>query len=146
MLLELAALNASFAVLKAGFNNGRDLVEMGTTLSKWFEASSEINQKQSNKEGSGTALECWQQQELVKRQREHLRWAIGKTRLQAWSDFIKFEAEWHREKKEAAHAERVRIAKKQKAMVENINLGIQVMGCLLLAMGLLFGITFYYMR
>ena len=143
MIIELMALNASFAVLKEGLNNGRDLVQMGQALSKWFTASSEINKKPGNKVGQGSALESWQAQELIRRQRKELEFAITKTRLQAWSDFIAYEAQWHRERKEEAHALRVKKAARAKAMAKNLNIAITVGLVMIGAMGLLIGVAVY---
>ena len=143
MLLELAALNASFAILKTGFSNGKDIYAMGKTLANYFEASSEIKSKAGDANSKGSALECFQAQELLNKQRSELEWHLKKSRLNGWSDFVKFEAEWHRQRREEEQEKinaRIRRNNKiQKDVALAINIGI----CMIIAMGLLFGIAVY---
>ena len=146
MLLELAALNASFAILKTGFSNGKDIYAMGTTLANYFSATHEIKSKAGDATSKGSALECFQAQELLNKQRNELEHFLKKSRLNGWSDFVRYEAEWHRERREEEQEKinaRIRRNNKiQKDVALAINIGI----CMIIAMGLLFGIAVYYMR
>ena len=146
MLLELAALNASFAILKTGFSNGKDIYAMGTTLANYFSATHEIKSKAGDATSKGSALECFQAQELLNKQRNELEHFLKKSRLNGWSDFVRYEAEWHRERREEEQEKinaRIRRNNKiQKDVALAINIGI----CMIIAMGLLFGIAVYYVR
>ena len=146
MLLELAALNASFAILKTGFSNGKDIYAMGTTLANYFSATHEIKSKAGDATSKGSALECFQAQELLNKQRNELEHFLKKSRLNGWSDFVRYEAEWHRERREEEQEKinaRIRRNNKiQKDVALAINIGI----CMIIAMGLLFGVAVYYVR
>jgi hypothetical protein len=143
VLLELAALNASFAILKTGFSNGKDIYAMGKTLANYFEASSEIKSKAGDANSKGSALECFQAQELLNKQRSELEWHLKKSRLNGWSDFVRYEAEWHRERREEeqekVNAQIRRNVKIQKDLQLAINVGVSMV----MALGLLFGIVLY---
>jgi hypothetical protein len=143
VLLELAALNASFAILKTGFSNGKDIYAMGTTLANYFSATHEIKSKAGDATSKGSALECFQAQELLNKQRSELEWHLKKSRLNGWSDFVRYEANWHRERREEEqekiNAQIRRNAKIQKDLQLAINVGVSM----IMALGLLFGIALY---
>ena len=144
MLLELAALNASFAILKTGFSNGKDIYAMGTTLANYFSATHEIKSKAGDATSKGSALECFQAQELLNKQRSELEWHLKKSRLNGWSDFVRYEAEWHRQRKEQEQEKINQRIKRNAKIQKDVGLAINVGVCMLLAMGLLFGIAIYY--
>ena len=144
MLMEIAAANAIFKTLSVALKNGKSLYELGTQVSDYLGATQKVKDKAGNSESRGTALECFQYQEQLRIQREQLEFHLKKSRLNGWSDFVKFEAEWHRERREEeqekVNAQIRRNAKLQKDVSLAINVGV----CMLLAMGLLFGIAIYY--
>jgi hypothetical protein len=144
MLMEIAAANAIFKTLSVALKNGKSIYDMGEKLTDYFSATHEIKQKAGDSSSSGTALEAFQYQEQLNRQRAELEYHMKKSRLQGWSDFVRFEAEWHRqrreEEQEKVNAQIRRNAKLQKDVSLAINVGV----CMLLAMGLLFGIAVYY--
>jgi|TARA_R110000803_G_scaffold25249_1_gene60321 hypothetical protein len=144
MLMEIAAANAIFKTLSVALKNGKSLYELGTQVSDYLGATQKVKDKAGNSESRGTALECFQYQEQLRIQREQLEFHLKKSRLNGWSDFVKFEAEWHRERREEeqekVNAQIRRNAKLQKDVSLAINVGV----CMLLAMGLLFGIAVYY--
>ena len=144
MLMEIAAANAIFKTLSVALKNGKSLYELGTQVSDYLGATQKVKDKAGNSESRGTALECFQYQEQLRIQREQLEFHLKKSRLNGWSDFVKFEAEWHRqrreEEQEKVNAQIRRNAKLQKDVSLAINVGV----CMLLAMGLLFGIAVYY--
>ena len=144
MLMEIAAANAIFKTLSVALKNGKSFYDMGEKLTDYFSATHEIKQKAGDSSSSGTALEAFQYQEQLNRQRAELEYHMKKSRLQGWSDFVRFEAEWHRqrreEEQEKVNAQIRRNAKLQKDVSLAINVGV----CMLLAMGLLFGIAVYY--
>ena len=141
MLMEIAAANAIFKTLSVALKNGKSLYELGTQVSDYLGATQKVKDKAGNSESRGTALECFQYQEQLRIQREQLEFHLKKSRLNGWSDFVKFEAEWHRERREEeqekVNAQIRRNAKLQKDVSLAINVGV----CMLLAMGLLFGIA-----
>ena len=100
MLMEIAAANAIFKTLSVALKNGKSLYELGTQVSDYLGATQKVKDKAGNSESRGTALECFQYQEQLRIQREQLEFHLKKSRLNGWSDFVKFEAEWHRERRE----------------------------------------------
>ena len=143
MLLEIAAANAIFKTLSTAFKNGKQLYEVGGQVSDYLSATQKVKEKAGDASSRGTALECFQYQEQQRVQREQLEHFLKKSRLNGWSDFVKFEAEWHRqrreEEQEKVNARIRRNAKLQKDVALGINVGI----CMILAMGLLFGVAVY---
>jgi hypothetical protein len=143
LLLEIAAANAIFKTLSTAFKNGKQLYEVGGQVSDYLSATQKVKEKAGDASSRGTALECFQYQEQQRVQREQLEHFLKKSRLNGWSDFVKFEAEWHRQRREEEQ-EKVntrirRNAKLQKDVALGINVGI----CMILALGLLFGIAVY---
>ena len=95
MLLEIAACNAAFAVLKESIAMGKDIVDCAEHLGIWSEKSREITAQAKDKKGGGTEsdLELFMAAEKVKNQREELEYMMRSTRLNMWQEFIFFEGE-----------------------------------------------------
>ena len=143
MLMEIAAANAIWKTLSTALKNGQQLYQMSTALGEYLSATQKVKDKAGDASSRGSALECFQYQEQLRIQREQLEYHLKKSRLNGWSDFVKFEAEWHRQRR-AEEQEKVnerirRNAKLQKDLELATNVGI----CMILAMGLLFGIAVY---
>ena len=143
MLIEIAAANAIFKTLSVALKNGKSIYEMGEKLTDYFSATHEIKQKAGDSSSSGTALEAFQYQEQLTRQRAELEFHMKKSRLQGWSDFVKFEAEWHRQRREEELAKNNARIRRNAKLQKDIGLAINVGICMILAMGLLFGIAVY---
>jgi len=143
MLMEIAAANAIWKTLSTALKNGQELYQLGTQLGDYLTATQKVKDKAGDSSSKGSALEAFQYQENLRKQREQLEYHLKKSRLNGWSDFVKFEAEWHRQRREEAQEkinERIRRnAKLQKDLELATNIGI----CMILAMGLLFGIAVY---
>ena len=143
MLIEIAAANAIFKTLSVALKNGKSIYDMGEKLTDYFSATHEIKSKAGDATSKGSALECFQAQELLNKQRSELEWHLKKSRLNGWSDFVRYEANWHRERREEEqekiNAQIRRNAKIQKDLQLAINVGVSM----IMAMGLLFGIALY---
>jgi hypothetical protein len=113
MLLELAAANAAFAVLKETIGNGQDLMSAGQALYQWFDNKDAL-QKKANAKGGETrgdleefmALEVLKNQELELR--EMMQW---QGRAGMWTDWLKFQSDAKRKREEA---ERQKVLRKQR--------------------------------
>ena len=143
MLLEMAAANVAFKTVQQLLLNGKTLYDCGSSLTDYFSASSEINKKQSSSTGSGSALESYQAQQELKRQRDQLKWAMNKAALMGWSDYLAFEAEWHRDQKEAARLATRKQYLRNEAIQENVSIGLRACGIILVIMGAAFGVAIY---
>ena len=97
MLVEIAAANAAFGVLKTALSNGRDLYECGNVAKKYFDNKSVIAKRVASKGKSD--LDAFMALEKIKEQEEWLReHMIYAGRPDMYSDFLKFQAECKRER------------------------------------------------
>ena len=109
MLVEIAAANAAFGVLKTALSNGRDLYECGNVAKKYFDNKSVIAKRVASKGKSD--LDAFMALEKIKEQEEWLReHMIYAGRPDMYSDFLKFQAECKQERDQAA---RMALAKKR---------------------------------
>jgi hypothetical protein len=112
MLVELAAANAAFAVIKEAVQNSGDLMAAGQKLFDFFDNKNAI-QKKAN---SGNDMEAFAALEQIKTQEAELkRMMIYHGRAGLWDDWLKFqkEAKQRREAEERAEF-RKRAARKAK--------------------------------
>ena len=144
MLVEIAAANAIFKTLSTALGNGKSLYDLGSQLSDYLGATQKVKEKAGDSTSKGTALEAFQYNETLRIQREQLEYHLKKSRLNGWSDFVRFEAEWHRERKEQEQEKINQRIKRNAKIQKDVGLAINVGVCMLLAMGLLFGIAIYY--
>jgi len=74
VLLELAACNAAFSVIKEAVQNSGDIMAAGESLFKYFDNKAEIQRKANEKGGSrGSDLEEFMALEKLKQQEEELK-------------------------------------------------------------------------
>jgi len=143
MLAEIAIANAIWKTLSTALKNGKQLYEVGGQVNDYLSATQKVKEKAGDANSRGTALEAYQFEEQQRVQRSQLEFHLKKSRLNGWSDFVKFEAEWHRKRKEEEQGKinaRIRRNNKlQNDVVLAINIGI----CMIIALGLLFGIAVY---
>ena len=144
MLAEIAIANALYKTVSTAFKNGKSIYDMGSSLTDYFSATHEVQKKAGDSSSKGTALECWQYQEQQRIQRANLEWHMKKSRLNGWTDFVRFEAEWHRQRREEELALRNKKARQAAKLQKDLQLAINIGVCMILAMGLLFGIAIYY--
>jgi hypothetical protein len=112
MLVELAACNAAFSVIKETVQNGGDIMAAGQKLFDFFDNKSAI-QKKAN---SGNDMEAFAALEQIKNNEAELkRMMVYHGRAGLWDDWLKFqkEAKQKREaaEKAAARKKAARIAK-----------------------------------
>jgi len=143
MLVEIAAANAIFKTLSVALKNGKSIFEMGEKLTDYFSATHEIKTKAGDANSKGTALECFQAQEMLNRQRAELEWHLKKSRLNGWSDYVRFEAEWHRQRKEQEQEKINQRIKRNAKIQKDVGLAINIGICMIIAMGVLFGVAVY---
>ena len=93
MLAELAIANAAFKVIKATINNGREIADAGTAITKYFGAEKAINKQV--KSGTGNVMEAFQAQEQLKKNEKDLEFMLNKQRLHGYVDFCKFRKQYN---------------------------------------------------
>jgi hypothetical protein len=113
VLLELAAANAAFAVIKEAVQNSGDLMAAGESLFKFFDSKAELQKKAQSSNGSDRGdLEAFMALEQIKKQEESLKeMMIYQGRAGLWTDWLKFQLD---AKKKREAAEREKVLKKQR--------------------------------
>jgi hypothetical protein len=113
MLLELAAANAAFAVIKEAVQNSGDLMAAGQKLFDFFDNKNAI-QKKAN---GGSDMEAFAALEQIKTHEAELqRMMIYHGRAGLWDDWLKFQKE-AKERREAARRAELRAAAARKAKI-----------------------------
>ena len=111
MLVELAAANAAFAVIKEAVNNGGDIMAAGQRLFDYFDNTSKIQKKAD----SGNDMEAFAALEQIKNNEAELkRMMVYPGRAGLWEDWLKFKKE-AKQKRDAAEKE---AARKKAARIE----------------------------
>jgi hypothetical protein len=146
VLLELAAANAAFSVIKEAVANSGDIMAAGESLFKYFDSKAEIQKKASAKGGSDRGdLEEFMALEQLKKQEEELReMMIYQGRAGLWTDWLKFQLE---AKKKREAAEREKVLKKQRFIQRIKDTGMIILVVVLLGgLGLIIGAAIWLSR
>ena len=141
MLAELVIANAAFKVIKTTLANGKQLLDAGDAVSKYFKAEKDIAKAVAN--NSGNVLEAFQAKEQLRRQEEELKYMLNKQRLQGYSDFLEFKAQYSRDQKTAERLAARKRYLRQEAVQENVSLGLKACGIIFVIMAAAFGVTVY---
>lgn len=113
MLLELAAANAAFAVIKEAVQNSGDLMAAGESLFKFFDSKAELQKKAKSSNGSDRGdLEAFMALEQIRKNEEELKeMMIYQGRGGLWTDWLKFQLD---AKKKREAVERQKVLKRQR--------------------------------
>jgi hypothetical protein len=112
MLVELAAANAAFAVIKETVSNGGDIMAAGAKLFTYFDNKNAIQKKADG----GNDMEAFAALEQIKTQEAELkRMMVYHGRAGLWDDWLEFQKQAKHKRiaaeKAAARAKAARIAK-----------------------------------
>jgi hypothetical protein len=146
VLLELAAANAAFSVIKEAVANSGDIMNAGQALFQYFDNKAAIQKKASAKGGSDRGdLEEFMALEQLKKQEEELKqMMIYQGRAGLWTDWLKFQLD---AKKRREAAERERVLKKQRFIGRIKDIGMIVLAVVLLGgLGLIIGAAVWLAR
>ena len=117
MLVELAAANAAFAVIKEAVNNGGDIMAAGQKLFDYFDNTSKIQKKAE----SDNDMEAFAALEQIKNNEAELkRMMVYHGRAGLWEDWLKFKKD-AKQKRDAAER---KAARKKAARIEKIWLAV----------------------
>lgn len=104
MLVELAAANAAFAVIKEAVANAGDLMAAGQKVFEYFDSKAAI-QRKANAGGNKSDMEEFMALEQLKKQEEQLKqMMIYQGRPGLWYDWLKFQAQAARNREAAKRA------------------------------------------
>lgn len=116
MLLELAAANAAFAVIKSAVQNSGEILDAAGALSQYFGSKSSLQKKVNEKSGNKSDMEEWlalQQLEAYEAELKELLIYYGKPGQ--WDSWLQFQAEAKRKREADAKAKiLIRIKRRQK--------------------------------
>jgi hypothetical protein len=146
MLLELAAANAAFAVIKEAVQNSGDIMNAGQALFQYFDNKAEIQKKAAAKGGSDRGdLEEFMALEKLKQQEEELKqMMIYQGRAGLWTDWLKFQLD---AKKRREAVEREKVLKKQRIIQRIKDIGMIILVVVLLGgLGLIIGAAIWFAR
>ena len=150
MLLELAAANAAFAVIKEAINNSGEIIQAGKAVFEYFDNKAKIQQKvaETPDHKRSDLEEFFALEELKKQEQELREMFIYQGRPGLWDDWQRFQVQ-ARQRREAAVREEARIAQEKKArrnrIFEQILLGFWLFVAGSIFVGLLIGAIWLYM-
>jgi hypothetical protein len=129
MIAEIAAANAAFNVIKAALANGKELSALGSRVFDYFDNKAKIQEK-ATKKGGGSDLAEFMALEQLRQQEEELRERmVYAGRPGMWNDWLKFQAQaarQRREAKDAAVREAIRRRENLEQIAEYIAIGLGV--------------------
>jgi hypothetical protein len=143
MLLELAAANAAFNVIKQALANGKELSDLGSKVFDYFDNKAKIQQKVTEKGNRSDIEEFFALEKLNAQEVELRERMIYAGRPGMWADWQKFQAaaaRRRREAKEGAAREAQRRQQQLEDMAEYIAIGLGVIVLVALLVG---GIVLY---
>jgi hypothetical protein len=146
MLLELAAANAAFAVIKEAVANSGDIMNAGQALFQYFDNKAVIQKRANEKGGSDRGdLEEFMALEQLKQQEEELKqMMIYQGRAGLWTDWLKFQLD---AKKRREAAERERVLKRQRFIGRIKDIGMIILAIVLLGgLGIIIGAAVWLAR
>jgi hypothetical protein len=146
MLLELAAANAAFAVIKEAVANSGDIMAAGESLFKYFDNKAVIQKRANEKGGTDRGdLEEFMALEQLKKQEEELReMMIYQGRAGLWTDWLKFQLD---AKKRREAAEREKVLKRQRFIGRIKDIGMIILVIVLLGgLGIIIGAAIWLAR
>lgn len=151
MLVELAAANAAFAVIKEAIANSGEIASAARSVIDWFNAKNDLQKKVEEKpEHQRSDLEEFFALEELKRQQQELKeLMIYKGRPGLWNDWLAFQVK-ARQAREATERERIRAAaekkKKRGELLQNILLGFWLTVLGLVLAGIIMGAVWLYTK
>ena len=142
MLVELAAANAAFAVIKEAIANGGEIASYGAKLGEYFGLKAEIAKK-ANTKGSDSE-EFWALEAIRNQEEELKQMMIYQGRAGLWNDWLAFQAAKKRER-DQAEKERVLAIHRRKqkiwAWINGILISVSVLTGLIVVVGLIWVIV-----
>ena len=149
MLLELAAANAAFAVIKEAVANSGEIIQAGKAVFEYFDNKLKIQQKvaETPDHKRSDLEEFFALEELKKQEQELKEMFIYQGRPGLWDDWQRFQVQARHRREEAAREE-ARIAQEKKArrnrLFEQLLLGFWLFMAGSIFLGMLIGAIWLY--
>jgi hypothetical protein len=144
VLLELAAANAAFAVIKETLQNGGEIMSAGRAVVDWFNAKNSLQEKVQDKppDQRSDLEEFFALEELNRQQQELKELFIYQGRPGLWDDWLTFQVKARQDREAKAAAEtkaRLQKKKKRNELLQNILLGFWIFVLLMVVSGMIVG-------
>ena len=149
MLVELAAANAAYAVIKECVSNGGEILSAGRAVVDWFNAKSELQEKVKENPEKTDLEEFFALEELNRQQQELKELFIYQGRPGLWDDWLTFQVKARQDREAKAAAEtKARLQKKKKRdeLFEQILLGFWIFVLLMVISGMIVGAIWLSLR
>jgi hypothetical protein len=141
MLLELAALNAAFGVIKTTLENGKELIDAGASLGEFFGAEREVKKKLES--GSLSVEDAFTAKRDLERAEAFLKEKLNTERVEGYRIWLDFKNAYVKEQRAAERRERRRKAVQAKEIKEFLIMAGKVVGLILLIVAATVGVAFY---
>ena len=149
MLVELAAANAAYAVIKECVSNGGEILSAGRAVVDWFNAKSELQEKVKENPEKTDLEEFFALEELNRQQQELKEMFIYQGRPGLWDDWLTFQVKARQDREAKAAAEtkaRLQKKKKREELFEQILLGFWIFVLLMVVSGMIVGAIWLSLR
>ena len=146
MIAELAAINAAYGVIKSFVNNGRELSECGTHISKFFDNKNKLQQKVNSTPLSqrNTLEEFFALEQVHQRERELKDLMLISGRAGLWDDWQRFQRQIAQQDIDNA-AQRAKAARKAKQEREELVLTLMTVFLMAFALSVILGLVYVLM-
>ena len=143
MIAELAAINAAYGVIKSFVNNGRELSECGTHISKFFDNKNKLQQKVNSTPLSqrNTLEEFFALEQVHQKERELKDLMLISGRAGLWDDWQRFQRQIAQQDFDSA-AQRAKAARKAKQDKEELMLALMTAFLIMLAFSAIVGLVY----
>ena len=146
MIAELAAINAAYGVIKSFVNNGRELSECGTHISKFFDNKNKLQQKVNSTPLSqrNTLEEFFALEQVHQKERELKDLMLIAGRAGLWDDWQRFQRQIAQQDIDSA-AQRAKAARKAKQDREELVLTLMTVFLMAFALSVILGLVYVLM-
>ena len=146
MIAELAAINAAYGVIKSFVNNGQELSECGTHISKFFDNKNKLQQKVNSTPLSqrNTLEEFFALEQVHQRERELKDLMLISGRAGLWDDWQRFQRQIAQQDIDNA-AQRAKAARKAKQEQEELVLTLVTALLIAFAFSVIVGLVYVLM-
>jgi hypothetical protein len=128
MIAELAAANAAYDVIKQTIQNGQEIYQAAEAMAQYFGLKQEI-QRKAHEHGYKSDLQSFMALEQMKAQEDELKeMMIYQGRGGMWNDWLQYQAEMARSRKEAEQEAILAQQKRKKMLVDGTIITIAIVG------------------
>ena len=144
MLAELAAINAAYGVIKEVVGNGQELYAAGQHIAQFFNSKYELQKKLNEKppDQRNQLEEFFALEELKAREQELKELMIYQGRPGLWDDWLKFQAEAARARREEITRLEREALERQQRIRHWVEIAAWVVGGLAITAGAVLGLVF----